>query len=323
MVLLLSEDDVSTLFPMNAALEAVEESFRALGAGEAQNQPRRRVRIRGGMLHNMSASLPSRQALGVKAYATVRGNARFLVALWDTQTGELKALIEGDRLGQIRTGAASGIATKYLARPDAEVLGMIGTGWQARAQVEAICLAHPVKQVRVFGRDADRRQAFAEDMQRVTGVETIAAESAEAAVREADIVATMTSSATPVLLGEWLRPGTHVNAAGSNAANRQEIDLEAVKCSDLIVVDQLEGAELECGDLTAAVEAGIVSWDKIGELGAIVTGAAPGRSSDQQITLFESQGLAVQDMAAAAYIFEQAKERGLGQEVAFLTGAGH
>jgi ornithine cyclodeaminase/alanine dehydrogenase-like protein (mu-crystallin family) len=323
MVLLLSEEDVSQLFPMSAALEAVEESFRGMGAGEAQNQPRRRVRIRGGMLHNMSASLPSRRALGAKVYATVRGNARFLVVLFDTQTGDLKALIEGDRLGQIRTGAASGVATKYLASANAEVLGMIGTGWQARAQVEAICAAKSLKQVRVYGRDEARRQAFAEEMQQATGVETIAANSAEAAVRDADIVATMTSSATPVLEGAWLKPGAHVNAAGSNATNRQEIDLEAVKRSDLIVVDQLEGAELECGDLTAAVEAGVVTWDKVGELGAIVTGAAPGRTNDQQITLFESQGLAVQDMAAAAHIYEQAKERGLGQEVAFLTGSGH
>jgi ornithine cyclodeaminase/alanine dehydrogenase-like protein (mu-crystallin family) len=323
MVLLLSEEDVRQLFPMTAALSAVEEAFRALAAGESQNQPRRRVRIRGGMLHNMSASLPSRQALGVKAYATVRGNASFLVALWDHQTGALKALIEGDRLGQIRTGAASGIATKYLARADAAVLGMIGTGWQARSQVEAICAAHPIKQVRVFGRDAERRQKFAEAMQQVIGVETIAAESAEAAVRDADVVATMTSSATPVLEGAWLKPGVHVNAAGSNATNRQEIDVATVKRADLIVVDQLEGAQLECGDLTAAVEAGAVSWDKIGEFGAIVTGAAPGRTNDQQITLFESQGLAVQDMAAAAYIYEQAKERGLGQEVDFLSGKGH
>jgi len=323
MVLLLSEDDVSQLFSMQAALSAVEEAFRALGAGEAQNQPRRRVRIRGGMLHNMSASLPSRQALGVKAYATVRGNARFLVALWDTQNGELKALIEGDRLGQIRTGAASGIASKYLARASSEVLGMIGTGWQARAQVEAICAALPIRQIRVFGRDAERRQAFAEAMRQTTGVEVVAAESAEAAVRDADIVTTMTSSATPVLLGEWLRPGTHVNAAGSNATNRQEIDVEAVRRADLIVVDQLEGAQLECGDLTAAVEAGAASWDRVVELGAIVAGQASGRTSDQQITLFESQGLAVQDMAAAAYIYEQARERGLGQEVAFVTGEGH
>ncbi len=323
MVLLLSEDDVSKLFPMDAALEVVEEAFRALGAGEAQNQPRWRVRIRGGMLHNMSASLPSRQALGIKAYATVRGNASFLVALWDSQTGVLKALIEGDRLGQIRTGAASGVATKYLARADAQVLAMIGTGWQARSQVEAICAAHPVKQVRVFGRDAERRRAFAEAMQQVTGVETVAADSAESAVREADIVTTMTSSATPVLLGEWLRPDVHVNAAGSNATNRQEIDGEAVRRSDLILVDQVEGAKLECGDLTVAVEAGVMTWDRVGEFGAVVTGAAPGRANDQQITLFESQGLAVQDMAAAAHIYERAKELGLGQEVNFLSGAGH
>src|SRR3954470_13984594 len=124
MVLLLSEDDVSELFTMDAALEVVEESFRALGAGEAQNQPRRRVHIRGGMLHNMSASLPSRKVMGIKAYASVRGTNRFLVVVWDTDTGEARAMIEADRLGQIRTGAASGIATKYLARADAAVLGM-------------------------------------------------------------------------------------------------------------------------------------------------------------------------------------------------------
>src|SRR5689334_18004484 len=123
MVLLLSENDVRQLFPMDAALTVVEEAFRSLAAGESQNQPRRRVRIRGGMLHTMSASLPRCQAVGIKAYATVRGNASFLVALWDHQTGMLKALIEGGRLGQMRTGAASGVATKYLARSDAEVLG--------------------------------------------------------------------------------------------------------------------------------------------------------------------------------------------------------
>lgn len=323
MTLLLSEDDVSQVLTMNAALEAVEESFRALGAAEAQNQPRRRIRIRSGMLHTMSASLPSRKAFGIKAYASVRGQTRFLVAVWDTDTGAVKALIEADRLGQIRTGAASGVATKYLARADASVLGMIGTGWQARSQVEAICAARPMQQVRVFGRDLERRQAFAEEMQRVTGVETVPADSAEAAVRDADVVATMTSSAEPVLLGEWLRPGVHVNAAGSNATNRQEIDVEAVRRSGLIVVDQLEGARLEAGDLTAAAEAGALDWDQMIELGAIVTGQHPGRTDDQQITLFESQGLAIQDMAAAAHVYEQARERGLGMDVPFMSRSGH
>ena len=202
MVLLLTEDEVGGLLPVSAALDAVEASFRALGAGEAQNQPRRRVRVRGGMLHAMSASFLPGQALGIKAYATVRGRASFLVVLWDSQTGAAKALIEADRLGQIRTGAASGVASRLLARPGAEVLGMIGTGWQARSQVEAICAALPIKQVRAFGRDEERRRAFCEEMARVTGVEVVPAESAEAAVRGADVVTTMTSSATPVLLGE-------------------------------------------------------------------------------------------------------------------------
>lgn len=319
MVLLLTEDEVGALLPMSAALAAVEESFRSLAAGEAQNQPRRRVRVRGGMLHTMSASYPSGQALGVKAYATVRGRASFLVVLWDSQTGAAKALIEADRLGQIRTGAASGVASKYLARPGADVLAMIGTGWQARSQVEAICAALPIRQVRAFGRDPDRRRAFCEEMARVTGVEVVPAESAEAAVRGAQIVATMTSSATPVLLGAWLEPGMHVNAAGSNATNRQEIDLDAVRRADLIVADQLEGARLEAGDLTAAVEAGALAWDRVGELGAVILGDQPGRTSDDQITLFESQGLAVQDVAVASYVYDQARARGIGREIDFLT----
>ena len=320
MVLLLTEDDVATLLPMSAALDAVEASFRALGAGEAQNQPRRRVRVRGGMLHNMSASYPGGQSLGIKAYATVRGRANFLVVLWDSQTGAAKALIEADRLGQIRTGAASGVASKYLARPGASTLGIIGTGWQARSQVEAICAALPITRVRAFGRDEERRLAFCDAMARATGVEVVPADSAEAAVRGADVVTTMTSAAEPVLLGAWLEPGVLVNAAGSNAANRQEVDVEAVRRADLIVADQIEGAQLESGDLVAAVEAGALSWDRVAELGPIVAGTQPGRTGEDQIVLFESQGLAVQDVAAASYVYDQARAQGVGREIEFMTG---
>ena len=323
MVLLLTEAEVGSLLPMSAALDAVEESFRALGAGEAQNQPRRRARVRGGMLHNLSASLPSRRAVGIKAYATVRGRANFLVVLWDSQTGDAKAFIEADRLGQIRTGAASGVASKYLARPGADVLGMIGTGWQARAQVEAICAALPIRQVRVFGRDADRRREFSDSMATVTGVEVVPVESAEAAVRGASVVATMTSSATPVLLGEWLEPGVHVNAAGSNAIDRQELDAEALRRADLVFADQLEGARLESGDLAAAIEAGAIGWEQVVEFGEVVAGSRTGRTSDDQVTIFESQGLAVQDVAAAAYVYEQARAQGIGREIEFLTGLAH
>ncbi len=197
---------------------------------------------------------------------------------------------------------------------------MIGTGWQARSQVEAICAALPIKQVRASGRDPDRQRAFCHEMARITGVEVVPAESAEAAVRGADIVTTMTSSATPVLLGEWLAPGMHVNAAGSNAANCQELDLDAVRRADLILADQVEGAQLEAGDLIAAVEAGVIRWDRVGELGDVIAGPRRARTSDDQLTLFESQGLAVQDVAAAAYVYDQARSKGVGREIEFLAG---
>ena len=319
MALVLTEREVGEILTMDAAIRAVEQAFRALGSGQADNQPRRRVRVPKGVLHNMSAALPEAGALGIKAYASVAGTTRFLVALWDSESGVLKALIEGDRLGQMRTGAASGVATKYLAREDASVGAVIGTGWQARSQLLAICAARSLREVRAFGRDPERRRAFCEEMSRASGVDVRPAESAEEAVRGADVVVTMTTSREPVLLGRWLEPGMHVNAAGSNWANRQELDVEAVRRADLIVADQVEGAKLESGDLVAAAAAGAITWEQVGEFGEVVAGKLPGRTTDRQITLFASQGLAIQDMAAAAYVHEQARQRGLGREIPLFT----
>ena len=318
MALVLTEGEVSEILTMDAAIQAVEQAFRALGTGQAQNQPRRRVRVPNGILHNMSAGLPEAGALGTKAYASVGGKTRFLVALWDSESGVLKALMEGDRLGQVRTGAASGVATKYLARKGASAAAVIGTGWQARSQLLAICAVRPFREVRAFGRDPERRRAFCEEMSRASGVDVRPVASAEEAVRGAEVVVTMTSSREPVLLGRWLEPGMHVNAAGSNWPNRQELDVEAVRRADLIVADQVEGAKLESGDLVAAVAAGAIAWEQVGEFGEVVAGKTPGRSDDRQITLFESQGLAVQDMAVAAHVYGEARARGLGRELPLL-----
>ena len=317
MALLLTESEIDGLFTMGAALPVVEEAFRALALGEAENQPRRRVRVKAGVLHNMSASFPAAQALGIKAYASVAGTTRFLVALWDSETGELKALMEGNRLGQLRTGAASGVATRHLARADARVACVIGTGWQARSQLEAICAVRPIAEARAFSRDPERRRAFCDDMSRQIGIEVRPSESAEEAVRGSEVIVTMTSSREPVLLGQWLEPGMHVNAAGSNWANRQELDVEAVRRADVVLADQVEGAKLESGDLVAAVAAGAIGWEAVGELGDVVAGKIPGRTNAEQITLFESQGLAVQDTAAAAYVYAEARRQGVGREVAF------
>ena len=315
MALLLTESDVTQLLKMEDMIAALERAFRAHGRGAAANRPRHRIQIPGLTLHVMSAALPSAGVLGVKAYATGSGGARFVVLAWNAETGRLEGVIEADRLGQVRTGAASGVATKHMARGDAGTLGCIGTGWQAETQIEAVCAVRPVARVRVFGRDADRRQAFAGRMAERLGVPVEPAASAEAAVRESEIVITVTTARDPVLFGRWLRPGTHINAAGVNWAQKRELDDEAVMRAARIAVDDRAQAAIECGDLIPLVERGVLSWDRIGELGEIVAGKIQSRTAAEEITLFESQGLAIEDMAAAALVLERARAEGAGQEI--------
>jgi len=315
MALLLTEADVTALLPMSLALEAVEEAFRWQGEGKLVNRPRVRVPVPGGLLHVMPAAVPEARVMGLKAYATVRGSAKFVVLLFSAESAALLAVIEADRLGQMRTGAASGVATKYLARPDADRVGCYGTGWQARSQLEAVCAVRKVREVRVYGRDPERRARFAEEMASGLGVSVTAVERPEAAARDASILVIITSSKTPVLEGRWIAPGAHVNAAGSNALQRAELDVEAVRRAGLIVTDSLEQARLECGDLVAPTEQGVVRWEDVRELGEIVAGKRPGRRSPEEITLFESQGVAMEDVAVAARLVARARERQTGREI--------
>jgi len=313
--LLLTEADVTQLLRMEDAIAAVEDAFAAQGRGTAMNRPRNRMQVAGVTLHVMSAALPTAGVIGLKAYATGGGGARFVVLAWSTTTGVLEAVIEADRLGQVRTGAASGVATKHMARPDACTVGCIGTGWQAESQIEAVCAVRPVARVLVFGRDARRRQTFAERMALRLRVPVEPAASAEAAVGESEIIITMTTSREPVLFGRWLRPGTHINAAGVNWAQKRELDDEAVMRAATIIVDDRAQAVIECGDLIPLVEQGTLSWDRVHELGEVVTGRVPGRASPEEITLFASQGLAIEDMATAALLLERARASGVGQEI--------
>jgi len=317
-ILYLTEDDVAALLPMATALEAVEDAFRALaepGPQHAENRPRQRAFVPGGLLHTMNASLPSAGVLGLKAYTTFREANRFLVLLYSAEDGRLLALIEADRLGQIRTGAASGVATKYMARPDATTCGIIGTGWQARAQLAAVCAVRPVQHVLAYSRDPEHRRAFSTEMSQALGIAVEPAESAEAAVRERDIVVTITSTREPVLRGTWLAPGTHVNAAGSNRADRREVDIAAVERSRRVAIDSVEQGRMEAGDLLAAVEAGVLRWDEVTELSLIVAGRASGRGAADEITLFKSLGLAVEDIAVAARVYRRAMAEGRGREI--------
>ncbi len=315
MALLLTEADVTRLLRMEDVIAAVEGAFAALGRTAAVNHPRSRIQIPGVTLHVMSAALPPAGVIGLKAYAVGRGGARFVVLLWDAATGALDAVIEADRLGQMRTGAVSGVATKHMARADARTVGCIGTGWQAESQLEAVCAVRPAAQVLVFGRDARRRQEFAERMAERLRVPVDPAPSAQAAVRDSEILITMTTAREPVLLGQWLRPGAHVNAAGVNWAQKRELDDEAVTRAGRIVVDDRTQAALECGDLIPLVERGVLSWDRVLELSEVVSGRVPGRGGADEITLFESQGLAIEDMAAAALLLERARAAGAGQDI--------
>ena len=315
MALLLTEADVESLLRMEDVIASLEAAFAAYGRGEAVNRPRYRIQAPNLTLHVMAAALPPAGVMGLKAYAAGRQGTRFVALAWSTATGRLEAVIEADRLGQLRTGAASGVATKFMARAGAHTVACIGTGWQAQSQIEAVCAVRPVDSVVVYGRDARRRETFAGTMAERLGVRVAPTSSPEHAVREAEIVITMTTSREPVLFGRWLTPGTHINAAGVNWANKCELDEEAVRRAHRIVVDDRAQAAVECGDLLPLAQAGTLSWEQVHDLGAVVSGRVPGRGSEDEITLFESQGLALEDMAAAALLVQRARAAGVGQEI--------
>jgi ornithine cyclodeaminase/alanine dehydrogenase-like protein (mu-crystallin family) len=314
--LFLRESEVTELLTMDMALEAVEETFRQQGLGQAPNHPRTRFVLRGGVFHLMPGALPEQGVFGFKAYTAYPGKGvRFKVTLYDGATGDILSIMEADRLGQVRTGAASGVATRYMARQDASVVGIFGTGWQARTQLEAVCKVRPVRLVKAYGRDPERRRRFAGEMEELLRVTVQPAETPEETVRGSDIVITITSAREPVFDGTWLEPGAHVNAAGSNYLIKREIDDTAVRRSAVIAVDDLAQAKLECGDLLYPIERGLVRWSQVHELGDIVAGFVPGRRSDEEITLFESQGIAIEDVAVARRVYELARARGMGQEI--------
>jgi alanine dehydrogenase len=312
MPLYLSEADVAATFTMSDALRVLDAAARKIADGSAMNAPRQRVSAGGAMLHVLPAALDGRT--GHKSYTVGSRGPRFWVTLY-APDGAMLALIEANTLGQIRTGAASGLATRYLARAGARTLGTIGTGFQARTQVEAIALVRPLERVRVWGRDPQRVQTFCRELGERLGRTVEAAASARDAIDGADVVATMTSSVQPVFAGEWLAPGTHVNAAGSNRAAATEIDVETVRRAALVAVEDVAQAKVESGDLIAAQAAGAFRWDDAVRLADVVAGRAAGRTDEAQITLFESLGVGIWDIAAASFVFDACREQGRGAEL--------
>jgi alanine dehydrogenase len=316
MALLLSEADVQQILTMPMALAAVEDSFRRLADGSALLHSRQRLHIPGkSYLHYMAAADGTGNYMGMKIYTSAKVGLRFLVPLFRVDSGELLALIEADYLGQIRTGAASGLATKLLARADASKIGIIGTGLQSRTQLHALALVRTITGVRAFSRTPEHREGFAKEMTERLGSPVVPVASAQEAVRGADIVVTATNSTEPVLDGSWLTPGMHINAIGANFPQKHELDGTAVRRCDIIAADSREQSKIEAGDLIQMYGDDKRRWDNVTELSEIVAGKVPGRSNPEQITLFKSNGIAIEDIVVAGRIYEIAKERGMGRQV--------
>jgi len=253
--------------------------------------------------------------MGLKIYSSAKEGLRFIVPLFNVTTGDLAAVIEADFLGQMRTGAASGVATRWMAREDARLVGIIGTGLQARTQLEAIAAVRKLGEVRVCGRDANRREKFVAEMAARLKVPVRSAANAEEAVRDADIVITSTTSTNPVVEGRWLKKGTHINAIGANFPQKRELDAEAVERCDVIAVDSREQSKLESGDLIQVFGRDDKRWSRVAEMADIVAGKTPGRTNPEQITLFKSNGIAIEDIVVAGQIYELARQRKIGREI--------
>ena len=309
MPLWLSEDDVASLVTPGDGVPVIEGCFRRLAEGKIELMPRRRFAVDGGYFAVMAAADRGLGVAGLKSYTLVEGKLEFVVCLFDLADGALFALIAADRLGQVRTGAASGVAAKHLARPGAASLGLIGAGWQAESQLAAIRAAVPtIERVVVSSRTAERAEAFA-DAHDAEAAETPAEAGA------CDIVVTVTTSRDPVLRGDWLRDGALVCAIGANDPRARELDSEVIARASFVCCDSLEDARLESGDLIDPVAAGQLDWLEVQELHDVVVGALPGRQSDADIVVFKSNGIAPWDLAIGHEVVRRARERGVGSSL--------
>jgi ornithine cyclodeaminase/alanine dehydrogenase len=304
--LYLTEADVARLVTPEIAVEAIEGCFRRMAAGEVEIAPRRRLRLPEGALADMAASDSGLGLAGGKLYAATSSGVTFVVCLFDAESSELVAVLEADRLGQLRTGAASGVAARHLARPGASTLGVIGCGHQAETQVACVRAALPaLERVVAYCRTPERLAEFCERVGAEGG------ESHRDAAAQ-DVVVTITSSRDPVLRGEWLAPGALVAAAGANVVTKRELDNAVLERASFVCCDLLAQARLESGDLVEPVEAGVLDWLEVHELHEVVAGELTGRQSDTDIVVFKSNGLAAWDVALGAETVRLAREQGVG-----------
>ena len=324
MTLVLSPRDVRDLLPMPGCIDLMATALETLARGDAVQPLRQGIRLPDnlGLLGMMPGYLGRPRALGLKAVAVFPGNHgtgydahQGIVLLFELEHGTPIAILDASEITAIRTAAATGVATRLLARDDVRVLALVGTGVQGRTHLEAMLAVRPFEEVRVFSRTANHRQTFAERETARHGIPVHAVDSVKDAVQDADVICTTTSAREPVLAGAWIAPGTHVNAVGSSIRSTRELDTEAVARSRLFV-DRKESTVNEAGDFLFPLAEGAITEEHIvAEIGDLLVGAHPGRTRPDEITLFKSLGLAVEDLAAAQYVYDAARQAGRGVEV--------
>jgi alanine dehydrogenase len=315
MALFLKDEDVAQCVTMDAMLEAIESMQRQYGDGQAHNMTRRKIIADSGMLSVMGGGLFHQGLLGVKTYTVVKGAYSFQVSLYDANTGELLLYTQANRLGQLRTGATTGVTVKHLANPEDATVGIIGTGGQAPTQLEALSKVRGIKKIKAYSRTQQRREEFARRMTDTMGVEVSAVTSNEDAVRDCDIVICIAATMDPVVEAAWLKDGSTLIGAGPTTWRAREVDEAVITRAGKLIVDSTEQAAIEAGDLCSAVDKGIIQWSKVHELRHVVSGAVTGRDSKDQVVYAKIMGTGVADVAAAKLAYDSAKAAGLGTEM--------
>ena len=302
----ITDADVQRLLTVEEAVPVVEAALKQQAASAATNMPRgHTIAGPGLMLAHMTAALHEQGVFGFKTYSIVAGEYQFFVLLYSVETGDLLAVFEAASLGRLRTGAASGVSAKYMAREDSAEVGILGSGFQAGAQLEAVCSVRPIESVRVYSRNLENRSNFARRMSETLGIEVRAADGPREVVEPADILVTITNSPTPVFDGDWLKPGTHICAVGGANEYVTELDDTTIRRADFIAVDSIAQAKVECGELLMPTSRGLLLWEQVSEFWQVVGGVKAGRRNAEDITLFKSLGMAMWDLAAAKVVYEK------------------
>lgn len=317
MTLLITEQEVEKMLSIQAAIPVMEEVFRMAGAGTAENPPRYRMPMRKGFMQFGPGALHEKQVAGFKIWANFGSP---LKQVWDflysMETGELLAIIQAHAISKFRTAAVTALATRYLSPPGASTVGLYGSGRQAEAQLEAVCAVRKVSGARVYSRRREKLDAFCAKMTSRLGVPVTAAERAQDVPQDADIVVAITNTETPILFGEWIRRPCLVVGAGANHWYEREIDARLVEEAKFVVVDDREHAKVESGDLLWCVGHGTLRWEQVHNLGEVVAGRVAPPDFSAGTILFESHGLAIEDVGIAAKAYELAVAQGLGTNIA-------